>query len=281
MATFYELGNPKARALLAEAMRADPPRLDLAAVAIAHLDVPQPEPALVLERLDQLGRRVAEVLPEGAGPLAQIHALRRVLAEEEGFSGDREDLLAPENSFLHRVLERRQGLPITLSVLYLEVARRAGIAMFGVGFPGHFVIASDEGAQKLVVDPFHGGQVLTEDGCADLLSRVAPQVKFTSSMIAPARAKSVAYRMLNNLKRSYLQRGEGEQALATVDLMLSVAPDHPGELRARAAILSALGAYRAALADIERCLEISPDAPDHQSLRLTAEALRERMEQLN
>jgi regulator of sirC expression with transglutaminase-like and TPR domain len=106
-------------------------------------------------------------------------------------------------------------------------------------------------------------------------------VKFTPSMLVAASVRTIAYRMLNNLKRVYLDKGDGDRALGVVDLMLTLAPDHPGELRARAAILSALGAYRAALRDVERCLELSPDAPDQDSLRMTAKALRHRVELLN
>jgi len=156
------------------------------------------------------------------------------------------------------------------------------VALHGVSFPGHFLVASDlEGGRKLVLDPFHEGALLTEAGCADLLARVAPQVRFNPSMLVPATARAIAYRMLNNLKRVYLGKGDGERALGVVDLMLSLAPDHPGELRARAAILSSLGAYRAALRDVERCLELSPDAPDHRSLETMVRVLRQRVELLN
>jgi len=93
--------------------------------------------------------------------------------------------------------------------------------------------------------------------------------------------QTIATRMLSNLKRSYLSRGDGERALAVVDLLLLLVPDHPGELRVRAGILSALGAYQAALADVERCLELSPDAPDQRNLRLAARTLKQRVDYLN
>jgi regulator of sirC expression with transglutaminase-like and TPR domain len=277
----FDLGSPRARSLLQQALTSTPERLDLAALAVASLETPELELEPVMQQLDGLARRVAEQARAHVPGLAHLEALKQVLAVEEGFSGDAERYFAPENSFLPSVLERRRGLPISLSVVYLEVARRAGVALFGVSFPGHFVVASEVDGRRLVLDPFNGGRVLTEEGCEDLLKEVAPQVKFTPSMIAPAPVKSIAYRMLTNLKRIYLDRGDGDRALKVIDLMLVIAPDHPGELRARAAVLSALGAYRAALADIERCLELSPAAPDHQSLMLTAKALRERVEYLN
>ncbi len=277
----FELGSPRARSLLTEALAADPPRLDLASLAIAALEYPQLEPQSALGQLEELAARVRAQPEAQRDALTRVQALRRVLADEEGFRGNEEKYYAPENSFLNIVLEQRVGLPISLAVVYLEVARRAGIELFGVSFPGHFVVAMEAGDRKLVVDPYHHGKILTEEGCEDLLKQMAPQVKFTPSMISPAPVKTVAYRMLTNLKRVYLDKGDGERALKVVDLMLLLAPDHPGELRARASILSALGAYRAALVDIERCLELSPEAPDHQSLLLTAKALRQRVDFLN
>lgn len=269
-----------ARALMRHALAAQPHRLDLAAWAVATLETPTLSPEGFEAPLSALAERVKA--RGGHTTLERLQALRRVLVDEEGFRGNEGNSLAAENSLLDKVLESKQGLPIALSVVYLEVARRAGLPLFGVSFPGHFLVAiQDESDRKLVLDPFHGGALLTETGCEDLLRSVAPQVKFTPKLLQPAAVPAVSFRMLNNLKRLYLDRGDGDRALGVVDLMLVVAPDHPGELRSRASLLSALGAYRAALQDVERCLALSPDAPDHHSLELTAMALRERVEFLN
>ncbi|WP_257462605.1 SirB1 family protein [Archangium lipolyticum] len=274
-----------ARERLVSALAADPPRLDLAALAIATINRPSLDASAYLHTLDALAARVQLEMERDAGHgevLAGLTALRHVLADIEGFRGNEDDYQAPENSFLDQVLERKVGLPITLSVVYLEVARRAGIPLYGVPFPGHFLVACETGDDhKLVVDPFHGGEILTEEGCRELLQRVAPQLKFNPSMLAPAPVELIAYRMLSNLRRVYLERDEGEHGLAVVDLLLMLAPNHPGELRTRAALLANLGAYRAALKDVERCLELSPDAPDRDRLELTARELRERAALLN
>ncbi|HZH04667.1 MAG TPA: tetratricopeptide repeat protein [Myxococcaceae bacterium] len=266
--------RPRAHALLEDALSTDVARLDLAALAVAYLEYPDLSLGPSLERLDALAARVRA---RAASPLM----LARVLGEEEGFGGDPERYHQPENSFLNRVLERRVGLPITLSVVYLEVARRAEIPLYGVALPGHFIVASGFGAGRLLLDPFDGGEPLTEEGCKDLLGRVAPQVKFHSKLLDPTPPAAIAYRMLSNLKKAYLEAADGERALRAVNMMLQLAPDHPGELRARASLLSGLGAYRAALADVVRCLEISPEAPDHRSLVITARALQERVDLLN
>ncbi|AEI65423.1 SirB1 family protein [Corallococcus macrosporus] len=273
-----------ARERLVSALAAEPPRLDLAALAIATLDKPLLDAPGCLHMLDVLACRVqveAERLSEKGEVLAPLRALRHVLADIEGFRGNEDDYHSPENSFLDQVLERKLGLPITLSVVYLEVARRAGISLYGVPFPGHFLVAHDAGDHKLVMDPFHHGDILTEHGCEELLKRVAPQLKFDRNMLAPAPVELIAYRMLSNLRRVYLGREDCERGLAVVDMLLLLAPDHPGELRTRAALLGSLGAYRAALKDVERCLQLSPEAPDRERLEMTARELRERAALLN
>jgi regulator of sirC expression with transglutaminase-like and TPR domain len=279
------LSPPLARERLVSALAADPPRLDLAALAIATLNQPQLDAAACLHTLDALAARVQvemERLANHGEVLAGLSALRHVLADIEGFRGNEDDYHSPDNSFLDLVLERKVGLPISLSVLYLEVARRAGIPLYGVSFPGHFLVACSAGDHKLVVDPFHEGEILTEEGCKELLERVAPQLRFNpETMLSPAPVELIAYRMLSNLRRVYLERQDFERGLAVVDLLLMLAPNHPGELRTRAALLARLGAYRAALKDVERCLELSPDAPDKDRLEMTVRELRERAELLN
>ncbi|MFL5355127.1 SirB1 family protein [Archangium sp.] len=273
-----------ARERLLSALAADPPRLDLAALAIATLNRPELDAAACLHTLDALAARVQLEMERHVGHgevMAGLTALRHVLADIEGFRGNEDDYQSPDNSFLDLVLERKVGLPISLSVVYLEVARRAGIPLYGVPFPGHFLVACSAGDHKLVVDPFNSGEILTEEGCKELLERVAPQLKFTPSMLAPAPVELITYRMLSNLRRVFLEREEFERGLAVVDLLLMLAPNHPGELRTRAALLANLGAYRAALKDVERCMELSPDAPDRDRLELTARELRERAALLN
>ena len=270
-----------ARDLLERALSSTPARLDWAALSIAALENPALDVTAQERLFEGYAARVRQRLSSSNDPLGRVQALRRVLGEEEGFCGNEEDYDDPANSFLDVVLERKLGLPISLSVLYLEVARRAGVPLFGVSFPGHFLVACEAGRGTLVIDPFAGGEIVTETGCEELLRKVAPQLHFTPKMLVAASAKAIVSRMLTNLKRIYLDREEGERALKVVDLALTLNPDHPGELRARAAILSSLGAFRAALADVERCLALSPQAPDSHNLELTVRALRERVESLN
>ncbi len=276
----------EARERLGRALSECPPRLDLASLAIAALEDPCLDEAPVLAALDLIGARVrerCEAMP-GASMCGRLGALREVM-REEGFTGERQAFFCPENSFLQRVLERRKGLPITLGVLYIEVGRRAGIPLFGINFPGHFLAgAKEDGAgedELFVLDPFNGGRALDQDALEALLQQMAPELKLCSALLAPAPVEQIVWRMLSNLRRVYLREHDSQRALGVVDLMLFLAPDHPGELRTRAALNAQLGAFRAALRDVNRCLELTPDAPDAAGLRRAQKELSAKAAQVN
>jgi regulator of sirC expression with transglutaminase-like and TPR domain len=275
----HELDSTRARLRLEEALGEPEDRLDLVALAVASLEYPALDHAGALAQLDGFAERVRALKP--VSPDEQLGALRQVLAQEEGFRGQAERYFHADSSHLNRVLETRVGLPITLSVVYVEVARRARIPLFGISFPGHFLAGLEDGDDVRVIDPYNAGRELTRPMCEGLLVRMAPNLDFSPALLEPASMRDVGYRMLQNLKRLHLERGEGERALKVLDLLLVLAPDHPGELRTRAGLLSAMGAYKAALSYVERCLHSCPGAPDAESLREAARALREKMEQLN
>ncbi|MEN9797755.1 MAG: hypothetical protein RL653_1451 [Pseudomonadota bacterium] len=263
-----------ARSLLARARATE--RLDLAALAVASLDGAVDEHA-VEARLQGLAERV-----KAAAGTDGLDALVRVLAEEEGFRGDTERYDAPENSYLPQVLERRRGLPILLATVYVDVARRAGLPLHAVNFPGHVVVAAPcEVGFPRVLDPFHGGQLLTRSACEALLRRMAPHLSFDVSLLAPADVQTLAARMLHNLRRYHLREKELSRALAVQSLVMELLPDHPAELRLRASMLASLGASRAALKDLDLCLALHPDSPDRAEVERAREALRERVERLN
>jgi len=279
--SLFDRQAPRAQALLLQALAAQPQRLDLAALAVAALENPDVDAAAFDHALESLALRVRIRQGERVGLDAALDALRGVLAEEEGLIGDDHNPSPAGASCVDAVLESKRGLPITLSVLYLEVARRADIALYGISFPGHFLIGADGRDGTQILDPFHGGQRMSFADCAALLKRYAPRINFTHALLTPATVPIIAGRMLANLKQVYLREGQGERALRAIDLLLLVAPDHPGELRARAALLSALGAYRAALVDVERCLELGPLSEDAGRLTAAAQGLRRQVERLN
>jgi regulator of sirC expression with transglutaminase-like and TPR domain len=195
----------------AELARQPAPPLDSLALALAA-EFGRVDGAAALERLDGLGREVAARLAgQARAPDVDVAACRLVLHERHGFTGDRSDYGDPRNSMLDVVLERGVGLPITLSVLYVEVARRAGVPLAGVGLPGHFVVGHFQPEPPLLVDPYNGGAIL--------------QGVQASPHVRPWGSHETAVRMLNNLLSSYVERGDMVHALHAADLRLMLPLD--------------------------------------------------------
>ncbi len=222
-------------------MRRSPAGLDpaLAALLIARLERPDLDPQPWLARLDDLAAR------SGAGReapgRARLDRLRAFLFEEEGFRGNAEHYYDPRNSCLHEVLERRIGIPITLSVLTMEVGRRAGLEIAGIGLPGHFVVGARIGDELVLVDPFGGGRVLDRQEAEAIVSRVAGRpVRLTDAHFARASGAQIAVRMLRNLKAIYAKRRDWARTLAAIEGILAVDPAEQAELTERNTVLAQL-----------------------------------------
>lgn len=202
----------------------NPPRLDLVALAIARLDDEPFDDDEVLATLDQWGESVREasmrMSPEGA-----VDALAAMLGGKLGLCGDEDQYDDPENSFLPRVLERRMGLPILLSIVYIEVGRRAGVPLVGVALPGHFVVAYQRPPTqgRIVLDPFHGGRVLEEADVEEI--GVRSNAPITADMFGPATPYEIATRMLRNLLGSYQRRSLWDKAHLVAQLMQAIDPE--------------------------------------------------------
>jgi regulator of sirC expression with transglutaminase-like and TPR domain len=189
--------------------------LDEAAMEVAALDHGDLARQAVFRQLDIWARRVHAVAGEAARGAVLLHAVNHVLFEEEKLQGDREDYYSPANSCIDMVMARRKGLPITLSVICIEVARRAGLPLSGVNLPGHFICRyDDEEGIRVMVDPFNGGRLLTEDDCLRLAQEatgaVLPPVE---ALFAPAPKSRIIGRMLNNLHGAYWRRGDIDKAV--------------------------------------------------------------------
>jgi len=212
--------------------------------------------------------------------------LTLVIAEREGFSGATEDYYDPCNSFLNEVLDRGVGLPITLSVVYLEVARQLGAPLMGVNTPAHFLtkwpLSQDEGGD-LFLDAFHGGRILEADDARFFVRSLQGETYagWNPDWTEPLGARAILTRILNNLKMIYLQKGETAHALEVVDRLLLLRPDLAEELRDRGLLRLALGEPLLAAADIAAYAERAPTAPELSRLRRKFSELREVHAKLN
>jgi regulator of sirC expression with transglutaminase-like and TPR domain len=187
------------------------PRLDELALAIAA-EFGEVDDAHALEQLDAFGTEIAAALSDSPrAPHREAAATRLVLADRCGFTGDRREYGTPVNSMLDKVIDRRRGLPITLSIVYVEAGRRAGVELAGVGLPGHFVVGHFRPAPPLLLDPFNGGSVISDDH--------PPQ------LVRPWTPHEIATRMLNNLVVSYSERGDLSRALHASDMRLELPAD--------------------------------------------------------
>jgi regulator of sirC expression with transglutaminase-like and TPR domain len=215
----------------------------------------------------------------------QVELVSNHLYEELGFRGNEHDYYDPKNSLLPDVLDRRLGIPITLALVYCEVARRAGVIARGVSFPGHFLVRVDspEGNDAPVaVDPFFGGRRLDGPDLQKLLERASPGQKLVlDEHLAPATPRTMLVRMLINLKWIYATRGDFARALLALDRIICLTPDSVPALRERGSLAARLGAVEAARADLSRLLELVPQASDAGSIRKQLEELHSKAAPLN
>jgi regulator of sirC expression with transglutaminase-like and TPR domain len=279
---------------------ADRPGPDLAAPAllIARIEYPRLDPGPYLDRLDQMGEAAAHRLAEDPGhdsPLAvRIDAINRYLFGEVGFAGNREHFDDPRNSCLNEVLDRKTGIPITMALVYIEIARRAGVRAEGINFPGHFLVRclqdlhTDDPNDGLIVDPFHGGAILDEAECRQLLEPHLSEAAFDPSLLARATRRQVIVRMLLNLKKLYVKMHSFPQARVTTDALLALQPSSLADLRDRGLLAYHMNDFSHALRDLEEYLKVARLSEQDEDQKKETEqvwehvkTLRRRVAQLN
>ena len=205
---------------------------------------------------------------------APVAALNHFVFNELGFAGNAEHYYDPRNSFLNEVLDRKLGIPITLSVVYLEVAARVGFAVQGVGFPGHFLVKHVAGDRTVFVDPFNGGELLSADDLAARHRSRAPDKDLDPQLLAAASPRQILTRMLHNLKRIYAEQRDDARTLWVIDRLLLLAPEDPAERRDHGLVAARLGGASAAVADLEAYLAAAPGAADEREIRALVARLR-------
>ncbi len=252
-------------ALLAAGGQTD---LARAALAIARIAYPDLDPAPYVRQLDDLAAAVRARLFPRASPEAAVTELAGYLFGECGFRGNQEEYYDPRNSYLNDVLERRTGIPISLSVLLIETGVRLGLGIEGVAFPGHFLVRVAGSRGPVLLDPFFGGRPIGE---RELLARYRTFLGSDAPALPPealatADTPGILTRMLRNLLGVYLDRNDHAHALAAAELLLVLVPDSADELRMRGLLYERLECFGAALDDFRRYLELAPGAPDAEQI---------------
>ncbi len=262
---------------LAEIARLADEEIDLAeaALVIAAFEYPDLDIAVEMSRLKLLAERVRPEIASAADERGKVSALARFLFSELGLRGDAEDYENPRNSFLNDVLDRKLGIPITLSVIAIEVGRRAGVKLSGVNFPGHFLVCSTADPE-LILDPFGGGRFLERADCEAMLHRATGgRIAFQDVLVAPARRRQILLRMLNNLRASYRKRRDTMRAIEILGGILELEPGDGEALKERGILRVERGDSAAGIEDLERFLREHPMAPGTEAARTALTRARE------
>jgi regulator of sirC expression with transglutaminase-like and TPR domain len=267
------LDRPEEEIDLAEAA------LLIAKNAYRDLDVPG-----YLARIGELAGKLSAQLPEDGTESSRIVALNRFLFEDQGFAPSVENYYDPRNSFLNEVLERRVGIPLSLSILYIEVGRRIGLPLQGISFPGHFLVKCTLKEGMVIIDPYCGGITLSlQDLQQRLRETRGGEVSraIVAAMLVAANKREILARMLRNLKGIYLDQRDYVRALSAIDWIIAVTPGEATEVRDRGLIYVKLECFRAALEDLEHYMQKAPNAADMDEIRSHVVELRMSAARLN
>jgi regulator of sirC expression with transglutaminase-like and TPR domain len=253
-------------------------RIDLARACL--LIAEDAYPGLDVERyvgeIERMAIRLRGRLPQNCGAEERVVGLNQFLYEDLGYWGNTDDYYDPRNSYLNEVIERKTGIPITMSILYMELGRRIGLPVEGVSFPGHFLVRLRLRGGMLVLDPFSGGAPQSEDELRGRVKRVIPDGVADDlpaselpldQFLEPATNRQIVSRVLRNLKGIYRKSDKPERMLDVLNRMLIVTPDASAELRDRGYVYQRLECYRAAFKDLTDYAEREPDAPDLDEVR--------------
>jgi regulator of sirC expression with transglutaminase-like and TPR domain len=283
----------------AEQVRREDDRIELAraCLQIAEDAYPGLDVDGYVGEIDRFAKRLRARIPIDAGAEDRVIALNEFLFADLGFSGNVDDYYDPRNSYLNEVIDRRRGIPITLSVLYIEIGRRIELPLEGVSFPGHFLVRLPMRGGTLVLDPFAGGAPQSADELRERLRRVipraageAPRQSFGGVAVAdlpletflePASNRQILARLLRNLKGVYREKDRPERLLEVLNRMIIVSPDAAGERRDRGYVYHRLECWRPALQDLADYIERAPEAADLEEVRARVVELSERCARLN
>jgi regulator of sirC expression with transglutaminase-like and TPR domain len=267
----------RARRVFAEIAAADESNfpLDRAAIAIGLEEYPGLDLDEYLRHLNNLAARTEALIGKDRSTYNILECLNEALFVQEGLRGNLDDYYDPENSYLNKVLDRKQGIPISLSVIYMEVARRIGFSILGVGFPGHFIVKHTQKETEIFIDPFNQGRILTMNDCQELLDNLYDgSVTVHPTFLQAMEKKAIISRMLFNLKGIYHEKQEHFKALAVVERILMVNPGTLSEIRDRGLLYMHTSLFSKALADLEYYLANAPSPEDAAQIKGHTKTLR-------
>jgi regulator of sirC expression with transglutaminase-like and TPR domain len=245
------------------------------ALMIAYEEYPQLELNPYLDLLDEMAEAIERTRTGLESPIETIEKINAVLFEQYGFHGNADDYYDPRNSFFNDVLDRKTGIPITLSAVYIEVAKRLAFPISGVAMPGHFLVKYWDRREEFIVDPFHRGQILTRDDCRNMiLERYHGAIEFNERMLARATHKEILWRMLNNLKDIYVKGHAIDKCLSIVDMMLIVDSEDLIQFRDRGLLRMRLRQFDGAGRDLQHYLQHAPNAQDREEIQNHVKELR-------
>ncbi len=244
------------------------------ALLIASTDDPNVDIDGCRANLDRMAEAALARTPSEAGPLEELNAITDLLFGVIGFSGNRDDYYDPNNSYLNQVLERRLGIPITLSLLCIEVGRRAGVPVLGIGMPGHFLVRHRD-EENYFVDAFNGGMLMNRDECGAVLRQAAGEdARLEERHLNPVTPREILARVLRNLKAIYWDREEFDRCITTIGALMAVLPDRPEERRDRGVVHLKAGNHQQSADDFAAYIEAAPHADDIETVRNALSRLR-------
>lgn len=253
------------------------------AIQVAIAEYPELVPHELMDRFRQIAADVESILPENPTDGDKITALNKHLFQILKFRGDEDEYYDPRNSYINDVLRRRVGMPISLCILYLDIAGRLDLSMVGVGLPGHFIVRYVGGGAvgEIYVDPYHAGKVLTRRECVDLVNRLTGgRLPWHDDYLQSVDNRHIITRLLNNLRGAYARLADPARALRVQNYLITLHPDLAHALRDRGLILVRLQSYRGALEDLKRYLRMAPNAPDVDQIREQIVELERRVQEL-
>ena len=230
-----------------------------------------------LKKLDLLKEGLKNSLSEVKNPTYLVSMLNEYMFDILGFSGDSDDYYNPKNNFLNVVLDKKSGIPITLSIIYVELAKHIGLDLCHVGFPSHFLVKFSE---ELILDPYNRGRLLSIDDLQEILDRnYGGSVEFSPDFLNEIESEQILIRICRNLKNSYIQSFNYTMAMHCINVILGIEPDSPDEVRDKGILEARLSNYYLALRSLNRYIELAPEADDIDHILDLIRDIKERSSQ--